>query len=1186
MEQPFFASDVPISLPFNKVRKPKRKFNMSSFSHLHCHTQYSLLDGAASIKQLFSKASLHKMPAMAITDHGNMFGVPDFVNQAKKAGVKPVIGCEFYITPVTMDDRTSKERFHQVLLAKNMKGYKNLVKLTSLGYVEGLYYKPRIDKKTLQDHSEGLIATSCCLASEINQAIIRKGEEEAKKIFEWYLSVFGEDYYIELQRHGLKDQDICNEVLIRWSAEYGVKKICTNDSHYVDKMDSEAHDILLALQTNASLDDPSRFRFTDDRNQLNPEFYLKTPEEMKALFADVPESVDNTGEIVDKVEDFSIASELLLPHYKVPEGYQDMDAYLRRLTYDGAATRYSELTTEITERIETELSIIKKMGFAGYFLIVQSFTSVARERGVYVGPGRGSAAGSIVAYCVGIINIDPLRYGLLFERFLNPERVSPPDIDIDFDDIGRQQVIDFVVEQYGRENVAQIVTYSTMKAKTSIRDVGRILGVPLTEVNRISKILPEKPGLDTFEKILSKYSNPESYREIQQLFDDPDPQVSRMMHFAKTLEGCARQTGIHAAGVIIAPGRVYDFVPVALSKEKDIITQYDGPSAEMCGLLKMDFLGLRTLSILKTVIRYVKENYGREYHLDDIPLDDKATYEMYQRGDTVGTFQFESDGMRKYLKDLKPTEIEDLIAMNALYRPGPMQFIPDYIKCRHGENEVTYPHPMLEEILKPTYGIMVYQEQIMQIAQKMGGYSLGEADLLRRAMGKKKPQEMEKQKAIFINRAVEKNNVDRKIAEDVFKKMEFFADYGFNKSHSAAYSVLAYQTAYFKANYTAEYLAAVLSHNMNDIKKVSQFIEDSNALGITVDLPNVNTGAGYFVVKEGRIQYGLSAIKGVGANAVAQIVKERDENGPFSSLFDLTSRIDLRNCNRKTLESLIEAGALDSIFPDRARLMASLDDAIQYAVKKQQNELMNQASLFDDGSGGNNGSTEPKLRDAEKWSSMVKLKKERDLIGFYLSGHPLDRFRDDIRLFCSHNLGNESLGTLDDRHSVCVAGIITTVKEVRDKKGRPFAFMTLEDESNSIEVIAFSDCYDKFMNLIQVDNIVVVEGNVDTRSGLLKIIARTFDRVENLREKNQAKIRLRIQLHTSELTDNDLLDLANTLKSHKGQTMVAFDVVSAQADPFRMNARKFVVDASDELLKLLRRKFGTEKIHLERVDKV
>lgn len=1156
---------------------------MNRFSHLHCHTQFSLLDGAAGIKQLVKKAKETNMPALAITDHGNMFGVPNFVNEAKGAGVKPIIGCEFYVTPVTLTDRNNKTRYHQVLLAKNMTGYKNLVKLCSIGFVDGLYYKPRIDKDTLIKHSEGLIATTCCLASEINQTIVKKGEEEAKKIFEWYLDVFGDDYYIELQRHNLKDQDVCNEVLIRWSKEYNVPMIATNDCHYVNREDSEAHDILLALQTNADLNDPNRFRFTDDYNNLNPEFYLKTHEEMLELFSDVPESVDNTAQIVDKVEEIKLSSELLLPHYAVPEGFKSMDDYLKELTYQGARKRYGELTSEITERIEMELAIIKRMGFAGYFLIVQSFTSEARKQGVYVGPGRGSAAGSIVAYCTGIINIDPLRYDLLFERFLNPERVSPPDIDIDFDDFGRQAVIDYVVEQYGRNNVAQIVTYGTMKAKTAIRDVGRVLGVPLQEVNRISKVMPDKVGLDTFDKILNPERNPESADEIQSLFESPDDNIRKMMKYARVLEGCARQTGIHAAGVIIAPGEVSDYVPVALSKEKDVITQYDGPSSEKCGLLKMDFLGLRTLSILKTAIRFVKENHGVEYNLDDIPLDDKKTFELYQRGETIGTFQFESDGMRKYLKELKPTVIDDLIAMNALYRPGPMQFIPDYIKRKHGEEEVKYPHEDLRELLEPTYGIMIYQEQIMKVAQKMGGFSLGEADILRRIMGKKKPELLPPEEKKFMQKAIEKG-YDEKTAKEVFDKMAMFAGYGFNKSHSAAYSVLAYQTAYFKANYTAEYMAAVLTHNMNDIKKVSLFIEEANALGIAVDAPNVNTGAGNFVVKDGRIQYGMEAIKGAGSNAIAALVKEREENGIFSSLFDFTYRVDLKACNRKTIECLIEAGAFDSIHANRAQLYESLDDAILYAVRRQQDDERNQISLFGDGNGQNQQSAEPKLREVKPWSNIERLKKERELIGFYLSGHPLDKYKDDIRLFCSHTLSHNALNELDDRAKVMAAGILTSVKQVRDRKGRPFAFTQMEDEHGSVEVIAFSETFDKCMNLIAVDNIVVVEGQLDKRSGNPKIIARNFERIENLRDKNQGKIRLRMTLKTGMLSDEDLTELAELCEKHKGQSTITLDVLSAHSTPLRMNARKFVVDPSDDFLRQARKILGKEQVTLEKYE--
>ena len=1155
---------------------------MPEFSHLHCHTQFSLLDGAAVIDKLVDKASKSNMPAIAITDHGNMFGVPQFVNEAEKKGIKPIIGCEFYLTPTSMADRDNKQRFHQVLLAKNMTGYKNLVKLTSLGYVDGLYYKPRIDKEILQKHAEGLIATTCCLASEVNQTIIKEGEIAAKKVFEWYLNLFGEDYYIELQRHGLHDQNVCNEVLVRWSKEYNVKIICTNDSHYIDREDSEAHDILLALQTNADINDKKRFRFTDDQNELSSEFYLKTPGEMASLFKDLPEALDNTNEIVDKVEKFELKSELLLPHYAVPSGYSGMDEYLRFITYEGAKRRYPGMPSEVTERIEMELKIIESMGFAGYFLIVQGFTTEARNRGVFVGPGRGSAAGSVVAYCIGIINIDPLKYGLLFERFLNPDRISPPDIDIDFDDVGRQTVIDYVVEKYGRDNVAQIVTYGTMKAKTAIRDVGRVLGIPLTEVNRISKLFPEKPGIDTFSAIMDPIKNPDTFEEISRLFDSDNQDVRKMMQFARTLEGCARQTGIHAAGVIIAPGTVHDYVPVALSKEKDVITQYDGPNAEYCGLLKMDFLGLRTLSILKTSIQYVKENHGKEYNLDDIPLDDVKTYELYQRGETVGTFQFESDGMRKYLKELKPTSMDDLIAMNALYRPGPMQFIPEYIACKHGKKEVEYPHDDLKPILEPTFGIMVYQEQIMQVAREMGGYSLGEADILRRAMGKKKVEEMEKQKSIFINRAVKDRGYDQTVADGVFEKMAFFAGYGFNKSHSAAYSVVAYHTAYFKANYPAEYMAAVLTHNMGDIKKVSQFIEECQHINIPVDAPNINTGKGQFVAIDNRIQFGLEAIKGVGSNAVANIVETREESGPFKSFIDMVSRIDLRSCSKKTIESLIQAGAFDSLNPNRNQLMESLDDVVNYAVRKQQEDAMNQISLFSDAKSGGT-LTEPKLKELSPWTSMERLKREREFIGFFLSGHPLNKYQEDAQIFCSHNLGSDSIGIVADRSTVSVAGIITVVRHTKDKKGRPIAFATIEDQNGAAELLIFSDPYDKHMNLLHQDTLIVVDGTVDNQSGQPKIIVRNIDRIENLREKNQGRFRIKLRLDLDEIVGDDIQKIAALFNESRGQTPVAIEVRSPGFRPLRMNIRKFVIDPTDNLMKEVREILGKENVFFEKI---
>ena len=1157
---------------------------MPDFSHLHCHTQFSMLDGAANISQLIKKSGKTGMPAIAITDHGNMYGVPKFVREAKKAGVKPIVGCEFYITPTTMEDKSHRKRYHQVLLAKNMTGYRNLSKLSSLGFTDGMYYKPRIDKQTLGEHAEGLIATTCCLASEINQTILQKGETEARELFEWYLNVFGDDYYIELQRHGLGDQDRCNEILVRWAKEYNVKIIATNDSHYVNREDSEAHDILLALQTNADINDPNRFRFTDDDNNLNPEFYLKTPEEMQELFSDLPQAIDNTNEIVEKVDDFDLSSELLLPHYSIPDQFDSMNAYLRDLTYEGAKKRYGEITQDVSERIDQELGIIQDMGFEGYFLIVQDFTTEARNRGVFVGPGRGSAAGSVVAYCLGIINIDPLKYDLLFERFLNPERVSPPDIDIDFDDSGRQEVIDYVIEEYGRQNVAQIVTYGTMKAKTAIRDVGRVLGVPLQEVNRITKMFPDSPALTEFDDVLNGSKNPESAKQIKELFDHPDPQVQKMMRFARTLEGSARQTGIHAAGVIIAPGEISEYVPVALSKDKELITQYDGPNTEDCGLLKMDFLGLKTLSILKTAIQYVEENHGVRHDLDGIPFDDEPTFKLYQKGNTIGTFQFESDGMRKYLKQLKPTSLDDLIAMNALYRPGPMQFIPEYIDRKHGREDVTYPHPDLEELLKPTYGIMIYQEQIMKAAQKIANYSLGDADLLRRAMGKKKRKVMDQQREIFVDRAID-NGVDKEKAVEIFEMMAEFANYGFNKSHSAAYSVVAYQTAFFKANYPAEYMAAVLCHNMGDIDKVSKFIEECYRNGITVDPPNINTGEGMFVARDGRIQYGMEAIKGVGTNAVEEVVEERNEDGPFESIYDFARRVDSRVCNKRTMESLIQAGAFDIFNKNRRQLLESMERILSYGSRMQEMENSNQSDLFGDGSDSASAIEEPPMEPVQPWSNIERLNKERELIGFYLSGHPLNKFKEDIELFCSHTLDPEKLAQMNDRDDVRCAAIITGVKRVTDKRGRPFAFIQAEDLHGSVEIIAFNDTYDRYLGLIQVDTLVVIDGSLDTRSGQPKIIANSFERIESMREKFQHKILLNLEIDTNILTDDDLHKMADLFRQNQGETNVQFNVLSAEAKrPFAMHVRKFVVEPNQELLSGLKSLLGEEAVALAKTN--
>ena len=1066
---------------------------MPDFVHLHNHTEFSLLDGAAKISDMTQKACDCGMSHVAITDHGNMYGVPKFVLNARKKGVKPIVGCEFYITAKSaLEQIKGDKRYHQIMWAKDKEGYENLVKLCSFGYTDGYYYKPRIDKNILRQHAKGLIASTCCLAGEVNRAYIEKGEEAGEKVLKEYMDIFGkENYYVEIQRHTLGDMDKCNEWLIKMAKKHDLTVIATNDVHYVNEEDSEAHDLLLALQTQSDYDDPNRFRFTDDKGRLNPRFYFKTQDEMLELFQDIPESLDNTIELAERCTfELNLAGDMILPQYKVPEQYKDMDDFLAAMVWERAPKRYPEITTEIRERIEHELKIMKKMGYAGYFLIVQSFTTEARNRGVYVGPGRGSAAGSVVAYVLGIIDIDPLTYDLLFERFLNPERVSPPDIDIDFDDEGRQEVIDYVVNEYGRKSVSQVITYGTMGAKTALRDVGRTLNIPLNEVNRIAKMIPDKPGI-TFKKALDPDQNPDFSNELGQLFKSKDPLINKMMRFAKTLEGTARHTGVHACAVIIAPGDVTNYAPVAVAKDKSLVTQYDGPMAEMCGLLKMDFLGLKTLSILKTAIRLVKENHGVVIDPDNIDITDAKTYDLYQRGDTVATFQFESDGMRKYLKKLKPTNIEDLIAMNALYRPGPMDNIPSFVDRKHGREQIVYPHDMLEPILKNTYGIMVYQEQIMQVARTMGGYTMGGADLLRRAMGKKKMEIMAKEKVNFIAGA-DKNGVDKKTAEEVFGLMEKFASYGFNKSHAAAYSLLAFKTAYLKAHYPSEYMAAVLTHNVNDIKKITFFIEECRRMGIEVLPPDINESQSLFSVNaDGQIRFGLEAIKGVGRSVVAEMINQRNKGGKFTSIFDLTTRMPLRSINKKVLESLAYAGALDEFGVNRYQYFLPisereetnvLEKSISYGTKIQMEKNSPQVSLFAGmGDAGSAVQPEPTIpvgnmqdgRIVEAWSELEKLNYEKDVIGFFLSGHPLDRYKWYIQSFSTVTLSEiEERKPRDARFG----GIVTSVRERVSRRGNRFMSFSMEDFTDSYEIALFGEQYEKFRGLIRQDEMIWISG--------------------------------------------------------------------------------------------------------------
>ncbi len=1162
---------------------------MKDFCHLHCHTQYSLLDGAAQISALTARAAAMEMPALAITDHGNLFGVPEFYNYARKAGVTPIIGCEFYITPSGMDDRADRTRYHQVLLAKNEEGYRNLIRLSSLSYTQGYYYKPRIDRRALAQHHHGLVATTCCLQGEVLQTILRRGEDAGRQVFESYLDIFGQDYYVEIQRHGIEDQDRCNALLLRWAAHYGVRVIATNDVHYIEQSDSAAQDVLLCLQTGKDLNDPKRMRFDKQ------EFYLKSADQMRTALGGAIEApaleaaLAATREVADKCAFELPMGRLLMPHYPLPPGFEnDMNRYLAHLVFERARTRYPEMTEEIRNRLLFELDVIGNMGFAGYFLIVQDFTTAARTLGVSVGPGRGSAAGSAVAYCLGITNIDPLAYDLLFERFLNPERVSMPDIDIDFDDRGRGRVIDYVVQKYGRENVCQIITFGTMGARSVIRDVGRVLGIPLSETDRIAKLIPEGPKV-TLDSALKEVA------ELRQLQQDSNPSVRNLMHYARVLEGSARHTGVHAAGVIIAPGAVSDYVPVSVSRGKSaeeevVTTQYDGKWVEEFGLLKMDFLGLKTLTVLKDALELIEKSGRPPIDLDGIPLDDPKTFELFQRGETVSIFQFESSGMREWMCKLKPTCIDDLIAMNALYRPGPMDLIPNYIERKHGREVVQYPHEMLRPILEPTYGIPVYQEQVMQMAQVMGGYTLGGADLLRRAMGKKKKEEMDKQRAIFVRGALERG-VAQPVANDVFDMMAKFAGYGFNKSHSAAYSVVAYQTAYLKAHFPAQFMAAAMTNEMGDNKKLAVVLEEARHLGIRMLPPSINHSAAAFTVEDGAIRFGLGAIKGVGMGAIEALLAARRKHGAFRTVFEATRELDFRAINKKTLECLARAGAMDDMEGHRAQHVETVDLAVQYGQRVQSERALGQNSLFGAASGQAHVMM-PNPPIVAEWPKARLLKEERELIGFYITGHPLEAYTAEANAFTTATLGEaerlereiaakppaESGGYGAPRGPVNrFCGIITEVQRRTTQSGKPIVFATLEDFQGQAEVVCFAAQLDRCGAHLAVDEIVLVKGETEVRGGQIKIVAQDVSPMWKVRDQMISVITVRVnldQVHT-EAIDR----FKEICETNRGRCKLYFEVQGAASDSIpRIRSRKYVVEPTSALLQGAAELFGRANV--------
>jgi len=1173
---------------------------MPQFSHLHCHTQFSLLDGAASIPDMIAKAKADGQAAVAITDHGNMFGAFKFVAEAQKQGIKPIVGCEFYVVEDRFQKSFTKEkkdkRYHQLLLAKNEIGYQNLSKLCSLGYIDGLYSKwPRVDRELIKQYSEGLIATTCCIGAEVPQAILHKGEEAAEKILlEWH-AIFGDDYFIELQRHNIEDldgtgisQEAINQILLKWSKKYKIPAIATNDSHYVDEQDANAHDILLCVNTGELQATPigkgenfntkgTRFGFP------NEQFFFKTKEQMGKVFSDIPHVLENTQMIVDRVNTPKLERDVLLPNFTLPQGFASQEDYLRHLTFEGAIKRYGVISQHVEERLNFELKVINDSGYPGYFLIVQDFTTAAREMGVSVGPGRGSAAGSAVAYCIGITNVDPIKYDLLFERFLNPERVSMPDIDIDFDDEGRQQVIDFVVDKYGKNQVAQIITYGSMAAKMSLRDVGRVLDIPLSEVNQVSKVFPDHLSATLNKvladggvepKLLSKLNgeqkiNAEAFRKLAANKD----KIGEMISGAKKLEGSIRSTGVHACGVIITPDDITKYIPMTVAKDSDLLlTQFDNSVVEKAGLLKMDFLGLKTLTIIKDAITIIKKRHGIQIIQDDIPLDDLKTFELFQKGLTNGVFQFESPGMKKHLRNLKPDKFEDIIAMNALYRPGPMEYIPNYIARKHGKEKIAYDIPIMEEKLKETYGITVYQEQVMLLSQTLAGFSKGQADSLRKAMGKKIKAMMDELYPKFVDGCVA-NGHDKKAVEKVWKDWEAFAEYAFNKSHSTCYAVVAFQTAYLKANYPAEFMAAVLGHNMNDIKKVTFFMEECKRLKIPVLGPDVNESYKKFTVnKKGKIRFALSAIKGVGGAAVDAIIEER-EQGDYKDIYNFTSRVNLRAVNKKSVESLAIAGAFDEfknchrahfVVPDPTDNSTLTEKAIKFGNSVQTSTHSAANSLF-----GELAPVEvvaPKIHKVEEFGLIDKLNREKEIIGIYLTGHPLDSFALEVKSYAT-----ATTNSFKDKPNqvIKLAGIIGSCNSRFTKKGAKFCNFTLEDYDGSMEIFLFGSDYIDFGNYVEiVGNMVFITGKYQQRpynKDEYEFKITSIELLEELKDKLTSGIRLSFEL--SQVDENFIDNVVAVIENHPGKHNVSMEIID-RAEMFKLDfySKSKRVDVSQEFI--------------------
>ncbi|PID89705.1 MAG: DNA polymerase III subunit alpha [Bacteroidia bacterium] len=1130
---------------------------MKSFTHLHVHSQFSILDGASGIPELIAKVKQSGMNAIALTDHGNLYGSKYFHEVATAEGVKPIIGCETYVARRTRHDKSTQEDrsgYHLILLAKNKTGYKNLVKLASKASTEGMYYKPRIDKELLEKYHEGLIASSACLGGEIAQKIMFDTEEKVEEAILWHKNIFAEDYYLEIMLHQSGDAKIdkevyenqkkVNEVIVRLAKKHGIKVIATNDSHFVNAEDAEAHDRLICLNTGKDFDDPNRMRYTKQE-------YIKTPQEMYELFSHIPEAVSNTQEIVDKVENYELDSKPIMPDFPLPEGFENEDDFLRHISYEGAKKRYKEISDEIRERLDFELETIKRMGFPGYFLIVWDFIRAAREMGVIVGPGRGSAAGSAVAYCIEITNIDPIKYDLLFERFLNPDRISMPDIDIDFDDDGRQQVLDWVVDKYGYEKVSHIVTFGTMAAKMAIRDIARVHKLPLHEADRLAKLVPDGP----------KVSLKKAFAEVPELSDAKktgSPIVVNTLKYAETLEGCVRHTGVHACGIIICRDDLTEHIPVFSSKDADLlITQYDGRFVEPVGMLKMDFLGLKTLSIIKETLSNIKKSKNIDIDINAIPLDDAKTFKLYSEGGTTAIFQFESPGMKKHLRALKPNRFEDLVAMNALYRPGPMEYIPSFVKRKHGEEEIIYDHPMMKPYLKDTYGITVYQEQVMLQSRALAGFTRGMSDSLRKAMGKKKIKLMNelkikfvegcKNNAEFIKGCEEKKKKPDEIIEKIWNDWEAFAKYAFNKSHSVCYAYVSYQTAYLKAHYPAEFMAAVLSRNLNDIKKITTFMDEAKKMGLDVLGPDINESMTKFAVnKKGAIRFGLAAIKGIGEAAVADLIKERENKGLYKDIFDFVTRVNLRTVNKKSIENLAIAGGFDSFteimrenfLVPKENGTSFLEMLIKYGQSIQNEKNSSQQSLF--GGSSEVSIPNPTIPQVEEMNSLQKLNLEKDLIGIYLSAHPLDEFKIEMRTFANTPLSAFSDLSKIKGKDIYVGGMVVNAEDRVGKSGKPFGSFTLEDYTGTYKFMLFGKDYARFKEYMQLNTAILVKGKIQARAYREGELEYKIAKIEYLADTRGKMEKLAIKIPIDKISDQLIVEMQEQVLSKNGKCKLQF----------------------------------------------